>query len=91
LKKKITERNDTFETHSEFFGEGLKAQCDESGGRILLGNNTCCCRSGSSVMQFRFQLDSLVYTSTYIYIWPHIQTTPTCAKFHSRAHLPART
>jgi hypothetical protein len=65
---KKTERNDTFETRSEFFGEGLKAQGDESGGRILLGDNTCCCRSGSNVMQFRFQLESLVY----IYVFDHM-------------------
>ena len=63
-----------FETHAEFFHTDMKAQWDEGGGRILLGDKTV----GGAVMlrqigfrqilllasalEFGFQLDSLAYT-----------------------------
>ena len=47
----------------------MKAQSDEGGGRILLGDNTgggvvICCRLVSSVLELRFQLYSCVCTYT---------------------------
>jgi len=50
----------------KFFLARLKAQLDENIRRILLGDNAggrvaCCGRSGCSVLEFGFQLGSLVY------------------------------
>ena len=84
--KKITERNYTFQTYSEFFGERLKAQWDESGTWILAGDNTCCCRSGSSVMQFRYQLYTYTYTFDHMNNQLRLAQNSTCAG-PSGAHL----
>jgi hypothetical protein len=44
----------------------MKLQGDEAGGRILLGDNTTghsnSFISGSSILEFEFQLDVLLYT-----------------------------
>jgi hypothetical protein len=34
----------------------------------LATGRSCCCRSGSSVLDFGFQLDSLVYTYTFHHV-----------------------
>lgn len=54
---------------AEFVLAKLKMQWDYGDGRILLGDNraagwSCCGRSGSGVLQFGFQLDTLVYKYT---------------------------
>jgi len=53
--------------HTEFFLVGVNAQCDKGDRGILLGiaqvaGWSCCSWSGSSVLEFSFQLDSPIYT-----------------------------
>ena len=63
----------------------MKAQRHKCGGRILLGNNTagrsCCGLSGSRVLKFGFQQDSIVYTCTvdHMYTQFRIAQSSTCA------------
>jgi hypothetical protein len=53
--------------HLEIFRAGMKAQWDEGGGRVLLGDNRrpAVSRSRSCVLEFGFQLDS---QSVHIYL-----------------------
>jgi hypothetical protein len=46
---------------------------------------SCCCRSGSSVLDFGFQLDFLL--RTYAYTWPFVYLGPIRAIFDSRRTL----
>jgi hypothetical protein len=41
-KVQVTQLNTSFETRAELFCAGLKAQRNEGGGRMLLGDNTVC-------------------------------------------------
>jgi hypothetical protein len=76
IKKK---RNNIFETRSDHLIAVTKAQWDECGGRILLGDNTGggaamgCGRSVPSVLDFGFQLDYLD--------WQCLCSMATCAEF----------
>ena len=45
---------------TDFFLAGVRAQWEECGGRILLGDNACD-RSDSSVLEFGFKPDSRPY------------------------------
>jgi hypothetical protein len=70
----------------KFFLEGLKAQLDENGRRILLGDDAgggvaCCGRSGCSVLEFGFQLGSLVFVD-------HIQSMFNSILRNSNCSLP---
>ena len=71
----------------ECFHDGMKAGWHEGGGRVLLGDNTgggrsCCCWSGSGVLEFRFQLDFFVYTYivSHMYASFRLAQNSTCAK-----------
>jgi hypothetical protein len=73
-------KKDILQTHVEFSPAAMKAQRVEGGGRILLGDNTmpgmsCGGDSVSTVLESGFQLDSLVYT----YVWPYLYSIPNCA------------
>jgi len=76
-------KNNALETLAQFFLAGMKARWEEGGERILLGDKAgggavVLRRSGSSVLDLEFQLDSLLCT----YIVDHIYTQiTTCAKF----------
>ena len=50
----------------------MEAQRDECGARILLGDKTGGGAGGFIVLEFGFQLDSLVYMCMYIYIYIYI-------------------
>ena len=55
--------------HTEFFLVGVNAQCDKGDSGTLLGTaqvggRSSCSSSGSSVLEFSFQLDSPIYTYT---------------------------
>jgi len=68
---------------AEFFLAEIKAQREQGGGRILLGENTgggrsCCGRSGFSVLEFGFQMDSLVSTNALVTILFFIAAIPLC-------------
>jgi hypothetical protein len=57
---------------AKFLLAGMNVQQHEAGRRIVLGDNTgsmCSCysQSGSSVLEFPFQLDFPVYICVYIY------------------------
>jgi hypothetical protein len=61
-------------TFTKFFLSEMKAQWDEGGGRILLGDNTavgrsCRGQSGCNVLEFRFKQDSLVFTYIVDYMY----------------------
>jgi hypothetical protein len=68
------------------FLEGMKAQADEGGGRILLGDNT----GGGAIMlrPIRFQLvgvlDLTGLPCIYMYSWAYVYWIATCAKFDLR-------
>ena len=67
------EKKKNFEMCAKFLLAGMNVQQDEAGGRIVLGDNTgsmCSCysQSGSSVLEFPFQLDFPVYIYMCVYI-----------------------
>jgi hypothetical protein len=79
----INRNNKIFETRAEFFVQGMKAPWDESGGRILLGDNTDC---GAVLMRpIRFHCRAVCISvgplCIYIHIWPYMYLIQTCAKF----------
>jgi hypothetical protein len=53
---------------TKFFLAGVNEKWNVCSGRILLGDNACCGRSRSSVLESGFQLYSLVYTHIYLHI-----------------------
>ena len=68
FQRNVKNRNsNVFKKTHQIFPHRNKSAIDEVGGRILLGDNTgggrsCYGRSGSSVLEFRFQLDFILYT-----------------------------
>jgi len=85
LKKKVkqTEINKIFKRGTKLFVVGMKAQWDEGGRRILLGNDI----SDWAVMlrPLKFQCDGVLISAgpaaLYVYSsWPHVHSVPTSAK-----------
>jgi hypothetical protein len=65
---------------TEFFLPGMKAH-REGGGRLLLSDNTgnsrlCCGRSRYSVLDVRYQLDSLVYKHVFDHMYTQFRLAP---------------
>ena len=88
LKLKETVLNQIFKSGTELFLVGIKAQWDEGGRRILLGNNI----SDWVVMLWplRFQCVGILISAgpprgTNVYgNWPHVHSVPTSAKLDCR-------
>jgi hypothetical protein len=51
-----------FLKYARFFLAEMEAREKEGGGRVLLGENKAAGRSGSSVLEVGFKLNSFVYT-----------------------------
>jgi hypothetical protein len=74
LKKVWNKGNSILENRAGFFFEGMKAQWDEGGGRVLLGDNTC--GGVVTLLPIRFQCVG-VWISTWLCTWPYVYVLST--------------